>query len=103
MVKSSGPGTGALIMLPPPMEVARPEMKRSQLVPATGGMMDDEVWVTVYGYDVLFSNLNCLFTVFISFDLISCNKFPLRTVYPICQFWLCKRLYAFIYSTVSKH
>lgn len=45
-----GPASGALITLPPPREVARPEMKRSQLVPARDGMMEEE-WVTVYGYE----------------------------------------------------
>lgn len=38
---------GALIILPPPREVARPEMQRNSL-PA--GNLDEEEWVTVYGY-----------------------------------------------------
>lgn len=38
---------GALITLPPPREVARPEMKKS-LLPV--GNLDEEEWVTVYGY-----------------------------------------------------
>lgn len=38
---------GALIILPPPREVARPELQRNNL-PA--GDLDEEVWVTVYGY-----------------------------------------------------
>ncbi|KAJ6793962.1 putative nuclear pore complex protein NUP35 [Iris pallida] len=42
---------GALLMLPPPREVVRPEMRKSNLpvVPA-GGRMDEEEWVTVYGF-----------------------------------------------------
>lgn len=43
---------GALITLPPPREVARPEMKKS-LVPL--GNLDEEEWVTVYGYDLVLS------------------------------------------------
>lgn len=38
---------GALIMLPPPPEVARPEMRRNS-VPV--GHRDEEEWVTVYGF-----------------------------------------------------
>jgi len=38
---------GALITLPPPREVARPEKHRN-CVPA--GNLDEEEWVTVYGY-----------------------------------------------------
>ncbi|KAI3455474.1 hypothetical protein Pfo_012137 [Paulownia fortunei] len=38
---------GALITLPPPREVARPEVKKS-LVPV--GNLDEEEWVTVYGF-----------------------------------------------------
>lgn len=38
---------GALITLPPPWEVARPEMKKNS-VPV--GRLDEEEWVTVYGY-----------------------------------------------------
>lgn len=38
---------GALIMLPPPREVARPEMQR---IPLSAGNLDEEEWVTVYGY-----------------------------------------------------
>ncbi|KAK8955328.1 hypothetical protein KSP40_PGU020700 [Platanthera guangdongensis] len=41
---------GALIMLPPPREVVRPEMQRNSL---PMGALDEEEWVTVYGY-VLF-------------------------------------------------
>ncbi|KAL0415195.1 UNVERIFIED_CONTAM: Nuclear pore complex protein [Sesamum latifolium] len=37
---------GALITVPPPREVARPEVKKS-LVPV--GNLDEEEWVTVYG------------------------------------------------------
>lgn len=39
--------SGALITLPPPREVARPEMKKS-LLPV--GNLDEEEWVTIYGY-----------------------------------------------------
>lgn len=52
----SGPGSpvdgvvhrqpGALLTLPPPREVARPEVKRNS-VPV--GTVDEEEWVTVYG------------------------------------------------------
>lgn len=38
---------GALITLPPPLEVARPEVQRNSL-PA--GNLNEEEWVTVYGY-----------------------------------------------------
>lgn len=38
---------GALITLPPPREVARPEMQRNCL-PA--GNLDEEEWITVYGF-----------------------------------------------------
>lgn len=38
---------GALITLPPPREVARPEIQRNTL-PA--GNLNEEEWVTVYGY-----------------------------------------------------
>ena len=38
---------GALITLPPPREVARPEIQRNS-IPA--GNLDEEEWVTVYGY-----------------------------------------------------
>lgn len=38
---------GALMTLPPPREVARPEVQRNSL-PA--GNLDEEEWVTVYGY-----------------------------------------------------
>lgn len=41
---------GALIILPPPREVARPEVKKS-LIPV--GNMNEEEWVTVYGYDLI--------------------------------------------------
>ncbi|CAN1168414.1 Nuclear pore complex protein NUP35 [Linum perenne] len=37
----------ALITLPPPREVARPEIQRNQLPTAS---LDDEEWVTVYGF-----------------------------------------------------
>ncbi|CAA0837282.1 Nuclear pore complex protein NUP35 [Striga hermonthica] len=45
---------GALITLPPPREVARPELKRS-LVPV--GNLDEEEWVTVYGFSPADTNL----------------------------------------------
>ncbi|KAJ6850027.1 putative nuclear pore complex protein NUP35 [Iris pallida] len=43
---------GELMMLPPPREVARPEMRSNlSMVPAAGGGgMDEEEWVTVYGF-----------------------------------------------------
>jgi nuclear pore complex protein Nup53 len=37
---------GALVTLPPPREVARPEVQR-QIIPT--GNLDEEEWVTVYG------------------------------------------------------
>lgn len=40
---------GALITLPPPREVARPEMPRNQL-PTGNNNLDEEEWVTVYGF-----------------------------------------------------
>ncbi|KAL3840864.1 hypothetical protein ACJIZ3_025455 [Penstemon smallii] len=45
---------GALITLPPPREVARPELKKS-LVPL--GNMDEEEWVTVYGFSPADTNV----------------------------------------------
>ncbi|KAG6398071.1 hypothetical protein SASPL_139522 [Salvia splendens] len=43
--------SGALITLPPPREVARPEVQKS-LVPVANmnGNMNEEEWVTVYGF-----------------------------------------------------
>ncbi|KAI8018700.1 Nuclear pore complex protein NUP35 [Camellia lanceoleosa] len=38
---------GALIILPPPRDVARPEMQRNSL---PVGNLDEEEWVTVYGF-----------------------------------------------------
>ncbi|KAG7542333.1 High mobility group box domain superfamily [Arabidopsis thaliana x Arabidopsis arenosa] len=38
---------GALVTLPPPREVARPEVQR-QIIPS--GNLDEEEWVTVYGF-----------------------------------------------------
>ncbi|ONK80616.1 uncharacterized protein A4U43_C01F19830 [Asparagus officinalis] len=43
-------------MLPPPREVARPEM-RSQTRMARDGMLDEEEWVTVYGFSPGDTNL----------------------------------------------
>ncbi|KAL2493136.1 Nuclear pore complex protein [Abeliophyllum distichum] len=45
---------GALITLPPPSEVARPEMKKS-LIPMEN--LDEEEWVTVYGFSPADTNL----------------------------------------------
>ncbi|KDP40878.1 hypothetical protein JCGZ_24877 [Jatropha curcas] len=45
---------GALITLPPPREVARPEMQRNSF-PA--GNLDEEEWVTVYGFSPGDTNL----------------------------------------------
>ncbi|KAL8465960.1 hypothetical protein ACS0TY_035169 [Phlomoides rotata] len=45
---------GALITLPPPREVARPEMKKS-LLPVEN--LDEEEWVTVYGFSPVDTNL----------------------------------------------
>ncbi|KZV51440.1 hypothetical protein F511_35285 [Dorcoceras hygrometricum] len=45
---------GALLVLPPPREVARPELNNS-LVPV--GNLDEEVWVTVYGFSPADTNL----------------------------------------------
>lgn len=45
---------GALITLPPPREVARPEMQRNSL-PVEA--LDEEVWVTVYGFSPGDTNL----------------------------------------------
>ncbi|GAA0142107.1 transporter [Lithospermum erythrorhizon] len=46
---------GALITLPPPREVARPEMKRSSVSPV--GNLDEEEWVTVYGFSPAETNM----------------------------------------------
>ncbi|KAE8714701.1 Nuclear pore complex protein NUP35 [Hibiscus syriacus] len=45
---------GALITLPPPREVARPEIQRNS-VPT--GNLDEEEWVTVYGFSPSDTNL----------------------------------------------
>ncbi|KAF6164510.1 hypothetical protein GIB67_025336 [Kingdonia uniflora] len=45
---------GSLITLPPPREVARPELQRNSL-PA--GNLDEEEWVTVYGFSPGDTNL----------------------------------------------
>lgn len=45
---------GALITLPPPLEVARPEVQRNSL-PA--GNLNEEEWVTVYGFSPCETNL----------------------------------------------
>ncbi|GAB4842287.1 Nucleoporin nup35 [Ancistrocladus abbreviatus] len=45
---------GALITLPPPREVARPELQRNSL-PA--GNLNEEEWVTVYGFSLVDTNL----------------------------------------------
>ncbi|XP_022715017.1 nuclear pore complex protein NUP35-like [Durio zibethinus] len=45
---------GALITLPPPREVARPEIQRNS-IPA--GNLDEEEWVTVYGFSPADTNL----------------------------------------------
>ncbi|KAK1576646.1 hypothetical protein Q3G72_015535 [Acer saccharum] len=45
---------GALITLPPPREVARPEMQKTSL-PA--GNLNEEEWVTVYGFSPADTNL----------------------------------------------
>ncbi|XP_059641238.1 nuclear pore complex protein NUP35 [Cornus florida] len=45
---------GALITLPPPREVARPEMQRNSL---PVGNLDEEEWVTVYGFSPGDTNL----------------------------------------------
>ena len=62
---------GALITLPPPREVARPELQRNSL-PA--GSLDEEEWVTVYGY-FTFIILLYLFNI--------CGLFV--PVYPVCD------------------
>ncbi|XP_031282999.1 nuclear pore complex protein NUP35 [Pistacia vera] len=45
---------GALITLPPPREVARPEMQRNSL---PTGNLNEEEWVTVYGFSPADTNL----------------------------------------------
>ncbi|XP_031100941.1 nuclear pore complex protein NUP35 [Ipomoea triloba] len=45
---------GALITLPPPREVARPEIKKNS-IPV--GNLDEEEWVTVYGFSPAETNL----------------------------------------------
>lgn len=45
---------GALIMLPPPREVARPEMQRNS---SPVGNLNEEEWVTVYGFSPGDTNL----------------------------------------------
>ncbi|KAG5537754.1 hypothetical protein RHGRI_025018 [Rhododendron griersonianum] len=48
---------GALITVPPPREVARPEMQRNAVA---FGNLDEEEWITVYGYCLNFL-LCCIF------------------------------------------
>ncbi|XP_065868845.1 nuclear pore complex protein NUP35 [Euphorbia lathyris] len=45
---------GALITLPPPREVARPDVQRTSLL---AGNLDEEEWVTVYGFPPSDTNL----------------------------------------------
>ncbi|XP_073040132.1 nuclear pore complex protein NUP35-like [Primulina eburnea] len=46
--------SGALLVLPPPREVARPELNNSLV---SVGNLDEEVWVTVYGFSPADTNL----------------------------------------------
>ncbi|KAK4395211.1 Nuclear pore complex protein [Sesamum angolense] len=69
---------GALITVPPPREVARPEVKKS-LVPV--GNLDEEEWVTVYGafYVLLGYQLHALDGhTFICFSCASDTNLVLR-------------------------
>ncbi|CAI0474703.1 unnamed protein product [Linum tenue] len=50
--------SNALITLPPPREVARPEIQRNHL---PTGNMDEEEWVTVYGYGSTSPFIICIF------------------------------------------
>ncbi|KAL8230349.1 hypothetical protein R6Q57_000127 [Mikania cordata] len=62
--KGSGPGSpvdgvvhrqpGALLTLPPPKEVARPDVQKNSM---PVGTFDDEEWVTVYGFSPADTNL----------------------------------------------
>lgn len=62
---------GALITLPPPREVARPEMRKNSL---TVGHLDEEEWVTVYGYVLnLGFRVFCTGISFILLVLLFCN------------------------------
>lgn len=70
-----------------PTAEARPEMKQSQLVPAKDGMLDEEEWVVVYGYDALFSALEfciCYITSSITHNDLTCH------------FWLCQKITCFL-------
>lgn len=49
---------GALITLPPPREVARPEKKKNSVPLST---LDEEEWVTVYGYCFILMDLSLVF------------------------------------------
>ncbi|XP_026664548.1 nuclear pore complex protein NUP35-like [Phoenix dactylifera] len=46
---------GALLMLPPPREVTRPEAQKSSIVP--NGGLNEEAWVTVFGFSPGDTNL----------------------------------------------
>ncbi|KAJ9568344.1 LOW QUALITY PROTEIN: hypothetical protein OSB04_004310, partial [Centaurea solstitialis] len=46
---------GALITLPPPREVARPEIQRNSMMAV--GAVDEEEWVTIYGFSPADTNL----------------------------------------------
>ncbi|XP_042456700.1 nuclear pore complex protein NUP35-like [Zingiber officinale] len=48
--------SGALITLPPPREVAMPEVRRNTSMPVAGDL-DEEQWVTVYGFSLGDTNL----------------------------------------------
>lgn len=52
---------GALITLPPPREVARPEMKKNSVPLST---IDEEEWITVYGYCFILMDLSLVFLFF---------------------------------------
>ena len=64
---------GALITLPPPREVARPELQRN--TPPLAGV-DEEEWVTVYGYVFLYSFVCYSFVRFILVFSSSCVTAP---------------------------
>ncbi|KAL4584634.1 hypothetical protein LXL04_009240 [Taraxacum kok-saghyz] len=48
---------GALVILPPPREVARPELERNSSLPLGVGTVDEEEWVTIYGFSPGDTNL----------------------------------------------
>ncbi|RRT59310.1 hypothetical protein B296_00016861 [Ensete ventricosum] len=104
---------GALITLPPPREVARPEVRRNNLPLA--GALDEEQWVTVYGYvsstnfpSILFSigDTNLVLREFEKFGVILKHVLGPRDanwVHILYQVPLYRISTSFLFSTQSRY